>query len=126
VCFASVVVGVEICGALKNVVALAAGFVDGLGYGSNTKAAIIRIGLVEMRKFVHTFYDSNDDEVFFDSAGYVYDTQDTGHGTRDTGHGDTGHGGHTQHIRTEKDKEHKKREEKRREEKTTEKPHQQG
>jgi glycerol-3-phosphate dehydrogenase (NAD+) len=68
-CFACVVVGVEICGALKNVVALAAGFVDGLGYGSNTKAAIIRIGLVEMRKFVHTFYDSNDDEVFFDSAG---------------------------------------------------------
>jgi glycerol-3-phosphate dehydrogenase (NAD+) len=63
------VAGVEICGALKNVIALAAGFCDGLGYGSNTKAALLRIGMYEMRKFAGMFYSDTIDEVFWDSAG---------------------------------------------------------
>jgi len=63
------VAGVEICGAIKNIVALAAGFVDGLGYGSNTKAAILRIGIYEMRKFAHMFYKGTIEETFWDSAG---------------------------------------------------------
>ena len=44
------VLGVELGGALKNVVALAAGMADGLGYGDNTKAALITRGLAEMTR----------------------------------------------------------------------------
>jgi glycerol-3-phosphate dehydrogenase (NAD(P)+) len=43
-------IGVELCGALKNVVALAAGFVDGLGLGDSAKAGIITRGLAEMTR----------------------------------------------------------------------------
>lgn len=42
--------GTEICGALKNIMALAAGISDGLGYGDNAKAAIITRGLAEMTR----------------------------------------------------------------------------
>jgi glycerol-3-phosphate dehydrogenase (NAD(P)+) len=43
-------VGVELCGALKNVVALAAGMVDGLAFGDSAKAGIITRGLAEMTR----------------------------------------------------------------------------
>jgi glycerol-3-phosphate dehydrogenase (NAD(P)+) len=42
------IVGVEIGGALKNIIALAAGITDGLGYGDNAKAALITRGLAEI------------------------------------------------------------------------------
>lgn len=42
--------GVELCGALKNIIALAAGISAGLGYGDNTKAAIITRGLEEIKR----------------------------------------------------------------------------
>ena len=45
------VIGTEFGGVLKNLIALAIGIVDGVGYGENTKASIITRGLVEMTDF---------------------------------------------------------------------------
>lgn len=42
--------GIELGGALKNVIALAAGIADGLGYGDNTKAALITRGIAEIAR----------------------------------------------------------------------------
>lgn len=46
------VVGVELAGALKNVVAIAAGIVSGLGFGANTLAALVTRGLAEIERIV--------------------------------------------------------------------------
>jgi len=44
------IIGVELGGAMKNVIALAAGVADGLGFGHNTRAALITRGLAEMTR----------------------------------------------------------------------------
>ncbi len=46
------IIGVELCGAVKNVVALASGMADGFGYGDNSKAAIITRSLAEIGRLV--------------------------------------------------------------------------
>ena len=45
-------IGVEIGGAVKNVIAIAVGCSDGMGFGDNTRAALITRGLAEMKRFV--------------------------------------------------------------------------
>ena len=57
------VLGIEVGGSLKNVIALAAGVVDGLNYGDNTKAALITRGILEISRLgvamgcsMETFY----------------------------------------------------------------------
>ena len=51
------VLGIELGAALKNVVALAAGIADGLGYGDNTKAALITRGITEIARLTkHIFF----------------------------------------------------------------------
>ena len=49
------IVGVEICGALKNISAIATGVVDGFGFGDNARASIITLGLMEMNNFGRHF-----------------------------------------------------------------------
>lgn len=44
------IIGIELGGSLKNVIALAAGIADGLGYGDNTKAALMTRGIAEMSR----------------------------------------------------------------------------
>lgn len=46
------VIGAELCGALKNVIAIASGAADGFGFGFNSRAALITRGLAEMTRLV--------------------------------------------------------------------------
>jgi glycerol-3-phosphate dehydrogenase (NAD(P)+) len=47
--------GIEVAGALKNIIAIACGIADGLGFGTNTKSALICRGLKEMIRFAEKF-----------------------------------------------------------------------
>ncbi|KAG2490538.1 hypothetical protein HYH03_010932 [Edaphochlamys debaryana] len=62
-------IGAEMCGTLKNIVALGAGMVDGLGMGPNTKATIIRQGLSEMRDLSKALYPGVHDQTFLEGCG---------------------------------------------------------
>jgi glycerol-3-phosphate dehydrogenase (NAD(P)+) len=60
-------IGVELCGALKNVLAIAVGLSDGLQLGSNARAALITRGLVEMRRLCEAL--GGQSETLFGLAG---------------------------------------------------------
>lgn len=59
--------GIEICGALKNIMAISAGICDGLGYGDNGKAALITRGLQEIKRLGSKM--GCKEETFFGLAG---------------------------------------------------------
>lgn len=60
---------VQVFGALKNVIALGAGFSDSLDMGNNTKAALIRIGLVEIERFANIFFGPINKATIVESCG---------------------------------------------------------
>jgi glycerol-3-phosphate dehydrogenase (NAD+) len=76
------VAGVSIAGALKNVVALAVGFVEGLGWGDNAKAAVMRVGLLETIKFAKLFFNDAEIDTFTGESAGVADLITTCSGGR--------------------------------------------
>ncbi|XP_052830082.1 glycerol-3-phosphate dehydrogenase [NAD(+)], cytoplasmic [Octopus bimaculoides] len=72
---------VEACGALKNVVAVGAGIGDGHKMGDNTKAAIVRLGMLEIIEFIDFFFKESNLRTYFESCGLA-DLVTTCHGGR--------------------------------------------
>jgi len=66
------VVGAEVGGAYKNVIAIAGGVCDGLGLGNNARAALISRGLVEMTRFAETFGAKTETFLSLGGAGDLF------------------------------------------------------
>lgn len=76
------IAGISIAGALKNVVALGCGFVEGLGWGNNASAAIQRVGLGEIIKFGQMFFPESRVETYYQESAGVADLITTCSGGR--------------------------------------------
>lgn len=66
------VIGAEICGAYKNVIAIAGGVCAGLGLGQNARASLISRGLVEMARFGEHFGAKSDTFLGLSGAGDLF------------------------------------------------------
>ena len=66
------VIGAEVSGAYKNVIAIAGGVCEGLGLGNNAKAALISRGLVEMTRFGEAFGARSDTFLSLGGAGDLF------------------------------------------------------
>ena len=66
------VVGAEVSGAYKNVIAIAGGLCDGLGLGNNARAALISVGLVEMTRFGEAFGAKTETFLSLGGAGDLF------------------------------------------------------
>ena len=66
------VVGAEIAGAYKNVLAIASGICDGLGLGLNARASLISRGLVEMERFASNYGANKDTFLGLSGAGDLF------------------------------------------------------
>lgn len=66
------VIGAEICGAYKNVIAIAGGICDGLGLGNNARASLISRGLIEMDRFGSFFGAANETFLGLSGAGDLF------------------------------------------------------
>ncbi|QSZ42104.1 NAD(P)H-dependent glycerol-3-phosphate dehydrogenase [Sulfurimonas aquatica] len=66
------VIGAEVSGAYKNVIAIAAGICEGLGLGKNAAAALISRGLVEMQRFGKVYGAKDDSFVGLSGAGDLF------------------------------------------------------
>ncbi|MBN7288463.1 NAD(P)H-dependent glycerol-3-phosphate dehydrogenase [Campylobacter curvus] len=66
------VIGAEVCGAYKNVIAIAGGICDGLGLGNNARASLISRGLVEMARFGKYFGAKGETFIGLSGAGDLF------------------------------------------------------
>lgn len=62
-------IGVELCGVLKNIIALASGILYGLGEGDNAKSLLMTLGMMEMLQIAKMLYPNADEKTFYSIAG---------------------------------------------------------